>query len=68
MKPAPFDYVRPSALADACRILKRNEDALPIAGSQTLVPMLALRLARPALIVDILGCRSLPASGARASS
>jgi CO/xanthine dehydrogenase FAD-binding subunit len=54
MKPAPFDYVRPSTLADACRILKRNEDALPIAGGQTLVPMLALRLARPALIVDIL--------------
>ena len=54
MKPAPFDYVRPNTLTEACRILRENEDALPIAGGQTLVPMLAMRLARPALIVDIL--------------
>jgi carbon-monoxide dehydrogenase medium subunit len=54
MKPAPFEYVRPNTLAEACRILRENDDALPIAGGQTLVPMLAMRLARPALIVDIL--------------
>jgi CO/xanthine dehydrogenase FAD-binding subunit len=54
MKPAPFEYVRPETLAEACSILAQNEDALPIAGGQTLVPMLAMRLARPAVLVDIL--------------
>jgi CO/xanthine dehydrogenase FAD-binding subunit len=54
MKPAPFDYIRPKTLAEACAILAGNEDALPIAGGQTLVPMLAMRLARPTLLVDIL--------------
>jgi carbon-monoxide dehydrogenase medium subunit len=53
MKPAPFEYIRPSTLAEACRVLAENEDALPIAGGQTLVPMLAMRLARPAILVDI---------------
>jgi CO/xanthine dehydrogenase FAD-binding subunit len=53
MKPAPFDYVRPKTLAEACRLLQENEDALPIAGGQTLVPMLAMRLARPTMLVDI---------------
>src|SRR6266702_1999795 len=45
MKPAPFDYVRPDSLGEACRLL---------AGGQTLVPMLAMRLARPAKLIDIL--------------
>jgi carbon-monoxide dehydrogenase medium subunit len=54
MKPAPFEYVRPETLAEACSILAQNEDALPIAGGQTLIPMLAMRLARPAVLVDIL--------------
>jgi CO/xanthine dehydrogenase FAD-binding subunit len=53
MKPAPFQYVRPKTIAEACRILAENEDALPIAGGQTLVPMLAMRLARPTILVDI---------------
>jgi carbon-monoxide dehydrogenase medium subunit len=53
MKPAPFEYIRPGTLAEACHILAENEDALPIAGGQTLVPMLAMRLARPAILVDI---------------
>ena len=53
MKPAPFDYVRPDTLAKACRMLAENEDALPIAGGQTLVPMLAMRLARPEVLVEI---------------
>src|SRR5882762_8123095 len=41
MKPAPFDYVRPDSLAEACRLLAGDEDARLIAGGQTLVPMLA---------------------------
>jgi CO/xanthine dehydrogenase FAD-binding subunit len=54
MKPAPFDYVRPGSLAEACELLAGDEDARLIAGGQTLVPMLAMRLARPAKLIDIL--------------
>jgi CO/xanthine dehydrogenase FAD-binding subunit len=54
MKPAPFDYVRPDTLAEACALLAGDEDARMIAGGQTLVPMLAMRLARPARLIDIL--------------
>jgi CO/xanthine dehydrogenase FAD-binding subunit len=54
MKPAPFEYVRPDSLAEACELLAGDEDARVIAGGQTLVPMLAMRLARPAKLVDIL--------------
>jgi CO/xanthine dehydrogenase FAD-binding subunit len=54
MKPAPFDYVRPATLAEACELLAGDEDARLIAGGQTLVPMLAMRLARPAKLIDIM--------------
>jgi len=54
MKPAPFDYVRPASLAEACEILAADEDARIVAGGQTLIPMLAMRLARPTKLVDIL--------------
>jgi CO/xanthine dehydrogenase FAD-binding subunit len=54
MKPAPFDYIRPDTLAEACALLAGDEDARLIAGGQTLVPMLAMRLARPARLIDIL--------------
>jgi CO/xanthine dehydrogenase FAD-binding subunit len=53
MKPAPFDYVRPESLAEACAILAADADARAIAGGQTLIPMLAMRLARPTRLVDI---------------
>lgn len=53
MKPAPFDYVRPGSLAEACEILAADEDARIIAGGQTLIPMLAMRLARPTRLVDV---------------
>jgi CO/xanthine dehydrogenase FAD-binding subunit len=54
MKPAPFEYVRPNSLLEACKMLAGDEDARVIAGGQTLVPMLAMRLARPAKLIDIL--------------
>jgi CO/xanthine dehydrogenase FAD-binding subunit len=54
MKPAPFDYVRPASLAEACELLAGDEEARLIAGGQTLVPMLAMRLARPAKLIDIM--------------
>ena len=59
MKPAPFDYVRPSSLAEVCEILAADEDARIIAGGQTLIPMLAMRLARPTKLVDILRLNDL---------
>jgi CO/xanthine dehydrogenase FAD-binding subunit len=52
MKPAPFDYVRPASIDEACAALAADESVV-IAGGQTLIPMLAMRLARPARLVDI---------------
>ncbi|HVY58572.1 MAG TPA: FAD binding domain-containing protein [Xanthobacteraceae bacterium] len=53
MKPAPFEYVRPRSAAEICNLLASNDDAVIIAGGQTLVPMMAMRLARPRVLVDI---------------
>jgi carbon-monoxide dehydrogenase medium subunit len=53
MKAAPFDYVRPGSVDEACDILANDDGAQVIAGGQTLVPMMAMRLARPTLLVDI---------------
>src|SRR5262249_57540483 len=53
MKAAPFDYVRPRDLDEACAILAAEEGARVIAGGQTLVPMMAMRLARPTHLIDI---------------
>jgi CO/xanthine dehydrogenase FAD-binding subunit len=53
MKAAPFEYVRPRDLAEACAILAADDRARVIAGGQTLVPLMAMRLARPARLVDI---------------
>lgn len=53
MKPARFDYARPDSVADACAILAEDMNARVLAGGQTLVPMLAMRLSRPSILVDI---------------
>jgi carbon-monoxide dehydrogenase medium subunit len=54
MKLPPFDYACPSTLPEAVQLLAaRNGEAKPIAGGQSLVPMLAFRLAQPALLVDL---------------
>jgi 2-furoyl-CoA dehydrogenase FAD binding subunit len=53
MKAAPFAYFRPTDLDDACAILASDEDARIIAGGQSLVPMMAMRLVRPTKLVDI---------------
>ena len=54
MKAAPFEYTRVASLAEACALLARHgADAKLIAGGQSLVPMMAMRLARPAWLVDI---------------
>jgi CO/xanthine dehydrogenase FAD-binding subunit len=53
MKPAPFEYSRPADIDQACAILAADDGARVIAGGQTLVPMMAMRLARPTRLVDI---------------
>lgn len=54
MKPVDFDYERPASVAELCRRLAgAGGEAKIIAGGQTLVPLLAMRLARPALLLDI---------------
>jgi CO/xanthine dehydrogenase FAD-binding subunit len=53
LKPAPFEYSRPSTVDEACALLAADEGARIIAGGQTLVPMMAMRLARPTRLVDI---------------
>jgi carbon-monoxide dehydrogenase medium subunit len=54
MKPAPFEYVAPPSLDEAVAALAgAGDDGKILAGGQSLVPMLALRLARPGVLVDI---------------
>jgi len=53
MKSASFDYIRPDTLDAVCACLASHPDARIIAGGQSLVPMLAMRLARPSLVIDI---------------
>jgi len=55
MKPAPFDYLRAATAEEALDALHQTgTDARILAGGQSLVPMLNMRLARPALLVDIM--------------
>jgi CO/xanthine dehydrogenase FAD-binding subunit len=51
MKPAPFEYAAPASLDEALALI--GDDARPLAGGQSLVPMLNFRLARPARLVDL---------------
>ena len=51
---APFDYARPATVPEAVALLaETGDDAKVLAGGQSLVPVLAMRLGRPALLVDI---------------
>lgn len=53
MKPAPFDYVRPATLEDAVAALAADPGAKVLAGGQSLVPLLSMRLAAPTTLVDV---------------
>jgi CO/xanthine dehydrogenase FAD-binding subunit len=53
MKPAPFEYIRATSVAEVCAMLAADEDARVISGGQTLIPMLAMRIARPTRLIDI---------------
>ena len=53
MQPAPFDYHRPDSLAEALELLGSVDDARPLAGGQSLLPMMKMRMASPATLVDL---------------
>lgn len=60
MKPAPFSYHRPRSLAEALAVLgAHGADAKLIAGGQSLGPMMNMRLAQPAHLVDVNGLPGL---------
>lgn len=53
MKPPPFAYSAPRSLEETVEVLGREEDAIVLAGGQSLIPMLNMRLVAPAHLVDI---------------
>lgn len=60
MKPAPFDYVRAESLDEALDVLEsEGGDARILAGGQSLMAMLNMRLARPKVLVDIMRLKEL---------
>ena len=70
MKPPPFDYYAPASLDEALALRAEHaDDSVVLAGGQSLVPMLSLRLARPSVVIDlgrVPGSRGSP-SGTAAS-
>jgi len=60
VKPAPFDYIRIDTLEEACTLLANHGDsARVLAGGQSLMPILNMRLAHPEVLLDISRCRPL---------
>src|SRR6201990_513724 len=60
MIPGPFEYHRPATVADAIKLLSTlGDDARPLAGGHSLVPMMKLRLATPEHLVDLHGIDGL---------
>ena len=60
MKLPPFDYRTPQSVQETIELLaEHGDDAKILAGGQSLLPMLALRLARPAVLIDINQVREL---------
>ncbi len=53
MKPPDFDYVAPTSVDDAIKALGSDAEAKVLAGGQSLIPLLAFRLAGPSLLVDL---------------
>jgi CO/xanthine dehydrogenase FAD-binding subunit len=54
VKPPPLDYARATSVSHALELLRElGDDSKPIAGGQSLVPLLNLRLARPTVLVDV---------------
>ncbi len=59
MKPPAFAYYRPETVQEALQLLQKVNDAKILAGGQSLIPMLNMRLARPAAVIDINRLREL---------
>lgn len=60
MKPAPFSYIAPRSVDETLALLAEyGAEGKILAGGQSLVPLLAMRLARPQVLIDINGIRSL---------
>jgi carbon-monoxide dehydrogenase medium subunit len=60
MKLPPVEYEAPETISEAVELLaEHQDDASVLAGGQSLIPLLALRLARPAVLVDINGIEEL---------
>lgn len=59
MKPAKFDYLRPTSPAEAIEALTSRPDAKVLAGGQSLIPMMNMRLATPGTLVDVGGIDEL---------
>lgn len=53
MKPAAFDYAAPRSVQEALHLLQTHPGAKPLAGGQSLVPVMNFRLAQPPLVVDL---------------
>jgi len=62
MRPAPFTYHRPASLDEALALLG-DGDSMPLAGGHSLLPMMKLRLATPASLVDLAGIAGLDEIG-----
>src|ERR1700740_2275262 len=62
MKPRPFDYLRPDTAEEAVALLAEyGDDARVLAGGQSLVPMLNLRLIDPQVLIDVSRIREVGA-------
>ncbi|NNL87270.1 MAG: xanthine dehydrogenase family protein subunit M [Myxococcales bacterium] len=60
MKPAPFTYYRPDSVAETVELLgAHGDDGKLLAGGQSLIPMMNLRLAQPAVLIDLGGVTEL---------
>lgn len=68
MRSAPFDYVCARSTAEALVALRADADTRVIAGGQSLVPVMALRLSTPDVLVDISRCAELLSYELRATS
>lgn len=66
MYPSRFNYEAPTSLAEAIQILRSTDDAKVLAGGQSLIPMMKLRFASPATLVDINNIPGLDLHGADA--
>ncbi|GJM41243.1 MAG: carbon monoxide dehydrogenase [Ardenticatenaceae bacterium] len=60
MKPAPFEYIAPDSLAGVLTAMQQHgSDAKPLAGGQSLVPVMNFRLAQPEVLIDLNGVAGL---------